>query len=154
MQGTSSACLWGLVFRAVLDAAVAYCICTGQVQGSDAARRGRLDRGGCCKTPRIHLMTPSFLVSPSFFLTSRFFGFQFLGCNPPLGLHPSPQSGGQTANEQSGLRRRQCAGQQGGGDAACLDKLKGVLAPRAAYYSTCCCTPTSPLLNPHQNISI
>ena len=87
MEGTSSGCLWGLVFRAVLDAAVAYCICTGQVQGSDAARRGRLDRGGCCKTPRIHLMTPSFLVSPSF-LTSSFLGF--LGCNPPLGLHPSP----------------------------------------------------------------
>ena len=146
--------MWGLVFRAVLDAAVAYCICTGQVQGSDAARRGRLDRGGCCKTPRIHLMTPSFLVSPSFFLTSRFFGFQFLGCNPPLGLHPSPQSGGQTANEQSGLRRRLCAGQQGGMQAA-LTNSKGVVAPRSCVllnphpYLT-----SSPLLNHHQNISL
>ena len=72
MEGTSSGCLWGLVFRAVLDAAVAYCICTGQVQGSDAARRGRLDRGGC-KTPGIRPMTPSFLVSPYSSLLDRLF---------------------------------------------------------------------------------
>ena len=76
MEATSSACLWGLVFRAVLDAAVAYCICTGQVQGSDAARRGRLDRGGC-KTPGIRSMTPSFLVSPSFLTFS--WGVPILG---------------------------------------------------------------------------
>ena len=143
--------MWGLVFRAVLDAAVAYCICTGQVQGSDAARRGRLDRGAGCKTPGIRPMTPSFLVSPSF-LTSCFFGSQFWGCNPPLGLHPSPKSGGQTA--KSGLRRRLCAGQQGGMQAA-LTNSKGVVAPRSCVllnphpYLT-----SSPLLNHHQNISL
>ena len=115
--------MWGLVFRAVVDAAVAYCICTRQVQGSDAAWRGGLHRRGC-KIPWIHPMTPSFLVSPLSSLLDRslFWGgwLQFWGvvtrrqvCTRPPKVAAKRQTGG--------LRRRPSgAGQQGG----MLDKLK------------------------------
>ena len=116
IAATSSGCLWGLVFRAVVDAAVAYCICTRQVQGSDAAWRGGLHRRGC-KIPWIHPMTPSFLVSPLSSLLDRslFWGVvtRRQVCTRPPKVAAKRQTGG--------LRRRPSgAGQQGG----MLDKLK------------------------------